>query len=100
MLDGEDLVNPLLVIKWCGKEKKTSSKKNVAVTTIAKWDEHAYIDSGKVEREIIEDSKIELQILNYGFFKAETIGYYSISTTKLYKMNSKVNDSHKHVFHN
>ena len=99
-LDGEDLVNPLLVVKWCGKEKKSSSKKKVAATTVAKWDEHVFMDSGKVTRDFIEDSNIELQILNYGFFKAETIGYYAISTTKLYKMNSKVNASHKHVFHN
>jgi hypothetical protein len=87
-------------VKWCGKEKKSSSKKNVAATTVAKWDEHIFMDSGKVTRDFIEDSNIELQILNYGFFKAESIGYYAISTTKLYKINSKVNPSHEHVFHN
>jgi hypothetical protein len=65
-----------------------------------KWDEHVFLDSGKVTKDFIEDSWVELKILNYGFFKSETIGYYAISTATIYKMNSKVNDSHKHVFHN
>lgn len=100
ILEGEDMVDPLIEIKWCGKNKKTSTKKNVSATTVAKWDEHIFLDSGKVEKSFIEDSWVELKILNYGFFKAETIGFYSISSANLYKMNSKVNDSHKHVFHN
>lgn len=49
-----------MIVKWCNKEKKSSSKKNVAATTVVKWDEHVFIDTGKVEKDYIEDSKIEL----------------------------------------
>jgi hypothetical protein len=60
VLDGDDMTNPLMLIKWCGKDRKTSSKKDLAATTVAKWDEHIFVDSGKVTKDFIEDSKIEM----------------------------------------
>ena len=99
-MEGDDTVDPLIKIKWCGKEAQTATKNNVTISTCPKWDEHIFMESGKVSKDEISDSKIEIQIMNYGFFKSESIGYYSISTSSVYSMKSKVNENQKHVFHN
>lgn len=71
MLDGDDQVDPLVKIRWCGKEGSVATKNNVTRSTVVKWDEHVFMDSGKVTKEEISDSKLEFQIMNYGFFKSE-----------------------------
>ena len=51
------------------------------------------IQKGKLSKEEINDSRIEFQIMNYGFFKSEQIGLYSMATASLYSLKSKVNES-------
>jgi hypothetical protein len=61
-MDGDDLLDPLIKIKWCGKESQTATKNNITASTQCKWDEHIFMDSGKVSKEEISDSKIEFII--------------------------------------
>lgn len=71
ILEGDDQVDPLIKVKWCGKEGQSATKNAVTKTTKVKWDEHIFLDSGKLSKEEINDSRIEFQIMNYGFFKSE-----------------------------
>ena len=99
-LDGDDSVDPLVKVKWCGKEGQSGTKSAVSRTTLVKWDEHVFLESGKLSKEEINDSRLEIEIMNYGFFKSEQIGCYSMATASLYSLKSKVNEKQLHVVHN
>ena len=90
----------MVKVKWCGKESQSATKKAVTRTASVKWDEHIFLDSGKLSKEEINDSRLEFHIVNYGFFKSELIGLYSMATASLYSLKSKVNDKQLHVVHN
>lgn len=92
-LEGEDTVDPLIKITFMGKNKQSTSKDNCTRSTQIKWDEHLFLETGKVSSKEIEEGLIEIEIMNKGFFKSDLIGYFPISATSIYNMKD-------HLVHN
>jgi hypothetical protein len=92
-LEGEDTFDPMIKIIFCGKDKTSATKNNITRSTMVKWDEHLFLESGFLKQAEIEEAVISIQILNKGFFKSETIGAFSISAKTIYQ-------SKNHVVHN
>ena len=92
-LDGEDTVDPMMKVMFCGKDKVTSSKNDITRSTQVTWDEHLFLETGPQSKADIEEAMITFQIQNKGFFKSETIGVFTISAKTIYQMKD-------HVVHN
>ena len=48
-LEGDTTIDPLVKVTFMGKHASTSAKKGVTRTTPVKWDEHLFMDTGKVD---------------------------------------------------
>jgi hypothetical protein len=83
-LEGEDTVDPMIKIIFSGKNKSSSAKNNITRSTMVKWDEHLFLESGFLKKSEIEEAIIDIQIINRGYFKSETIGAFSISAKTIY----------------
>ena len=92
-LEGEDAVDPMIKVSFLANSKSTTAKSGITRTTQVKWDEHLFIDSPKLTEQEVSASMIEIEILNKGFFKSDSIGYFPISTPTIYMMNN-------HTLHN
>ena len=92
-LEGEDTVDPLIKVSFMGKNKQTTAKDNCTRSTQMKWDEHLFLETGKVGSKEVEEGLIEIEILNKGFFKSDLIGYFPISAPTIYNMK-------EHLVHN
>ena len=87
-LEGEDTVDPMIKVTFLANSKSTTSKSGITRTTPIKWDEHLFIDSPKLTEQEVSASTIEIEILNKGFFKSDSIGYFPISTPTIYNMDN------------
>lgn len=87
-LEGEDTVDPMVKVTFLANSKSTSAKSGITRTTPVKWDEHLFIDSPKLTEQEVSASTIEIEILNKGFFKSDSIGYFPISTPTIYNMDN------------
>lgn len=93
ILEGETVVDAIIEVSFMGKIKQTSVKKDVTSTTIVKFDEHIFINTGKIETKDIEEALIEVTVKNKGFFSSDVVGYFPISSTTIYNYEN-------HVVHN
>ena len=57
-LEGDTTVDPLVKVTFMGKHASSSAKKGVTRTTPVKWDEHLFIDTGKVDGKDVQASVI------------------------------------------
>ena len=92
ILEGYTNVDAMVEVTFNGVTKHTKVKKDVTPTTKVKFDEHIFFETGKLGIKEIEQSLIELRIVNKGFFSSDTIGYFPISTTTIYNLE-------KHAVH-
>jgi hypothetical protein len=92
-LDGHATFDPLVKIKFNGTEKKTSAKSDMTTMSIVKYEEHIFIETGKLTEKEIAASLIEVEVENKGFFSGDKMGYFPISTTTVYNLDN-------HVTHN
>lgn len=70
-LEGETTIDPLVKVTFMGKTASTSAKKGVTRTTPVKWDEHLFLEAGKVTSKEIQASLIQIEVLNKGFFSSD-----------------------------
>ena len=70
-LEGETTIDPLVKVSFMGKTASTSAKKGVTRTTPVKWDEHLFLEAGKVTGKEMQASLIQIEVLNKGFFSSD-----------------------------
>jgi len=70
-LEGETTIDPLVKVTFMGTTASTSAKKGVTRTTPVKWDEHLFLEAGKVTGKEMQASLIQIEVLNKGFFSSD-----------------------------
>ena len=70
-LEGETTIDPLVKVTFMGKTASTSAKKGVTRTTPVKWDEHLFLEAGKVTGKEMQARLIQIEVLNKGFFSSD-----------------------------
>jgi hypothetical protein len=70
-LEGETTIDPLVKVTFMGQTASTSAKKGVTRTTPVKWDEHLFLEAGKVTGKEMQASLIQIEVLNKGFFSSD-----------------------------
>lgn len=70
-LEGETTVDPMVKVSFMGQTASTTAKKGVTRTTPVKWDEHLFLDVGKVTGKEMQASLIQIEVLNKGFFSSD-----------------------------
>jgi|APSaa5957512535_1039671.scaffolds.fasta_scaffold84258_1 hypothetical protein len=57
-LEGDTTIDPLVKVTFMGNHASSSAKKGVTRTTPVKWDEHLFIDTGKITGKEMQSSLI------------------------------------------
>jgi hypothetical protein len=66
-------------------EKKFSKPlKEISNVGVALWNEHIFFEPRNVEEKKLAEGKIEIKVMDKGFFKDALIGYYEFDLTQIY----------------
>lgn len=84
--EGES-VDPMVELNVLGQSKYTKAEDNISSTGIAVWNEHIFFEPKNVEKDDLENGKIEIRLLDKGFFKDALIGYYEFDLSYIYLMD-------------
>ena len=71
-----DVVDPIVEITCLGERKFTKALDDLNNTSVAIWNEHVFFEPKNVEVERLEKGKIEIKLMDKGFFKDALIWYY------------------------
>ena len=81
-------------MKCLGDKKFTSAKDDITRTSVIQWAEHIFFEKNNVVSlnsnskfqsvDEISESKLQLRVMNKGFFKDDTIGSYEFDLSYLY----------------
>jgi hypothetical protein len=83
-VDAEDTVDPLVEVKCMGQKRFTSAQDDINNTGIAVWNEHIFFEPKNQEVEDLAQAKIEIKLMDKGFFKDALIGFYEFDLSYLY----------------
>ena len=83
VLDGQT-VDPIVEINCLGERKFTTAQNDIDGVGVAKWNEHIFFEPKNCEKEQLEKGKIEIKLLDKGFFKDAMIGYYEFDLSYIY----------------
>ena len=86
LVDAGETVDPIVEITCLGEKKYTTAQKDIDNMGIATWNEHVFFEPKNMEVEKIESGKIEIKLLDKGFFKDAIIGYYEFDLSYIYLM--------------
>jgi C2 domain len=84
-IDAEDTVDPIVEVKCLGKRKFTKALKDINNTSVAIWNEHIFFEPKNKETEELERGKIEIKLMDKGYFKDGLIGFYEFDLSYLYQ---------------
>lgn len=84
-VDAEDTVDPIVEIKVLNQKKFTTAQDDINNTGIAVWNEHLFFEPKNQEVEDLERGKIEIKLMDKGFFKDALIGYYEFDLSYVYQ---------------
>ncbi len=84
-VDAEDTVDPLVEIKCFDSKKFTIAQDDINNTGIAVWNEHIFFEPKNMETEDLERGKIQIKLMDKGWFKDALIGYYEFDLSYLYQ---------------
>ena len=85
-VDAGDTVDPMVEITCLGEKKYTSAQKGIDNVSPALWNEHVFFEPKNVEAETMNEGKIEIKLLDKGFFKDAIIGFYEFDISYIYLM--------------
>lgn len=85
-VDEGQTVDPIVEINCLGERKFTKALDDINNTGIAAWNEHIFFEPKNVETERLEKGKIEIKMLDKGYFKDAQIGYYEFDLSYIYLM--------------
>lgn len=85
-LDVEEgsVVDPIVEIVCLGERKFTKALDDISNTAEAVFNEHVFFEPKNVEVERLQKGKIEIKLMDKGFFKDALIGYYEFDLNTIY----------------
>ena len=83
-IDEGATVDPIVEINCLGERKFTAAQDDIDAGGIANWNEHIFFEPKNCEKERLEKGKIEIKLMDKGFFKDALIGYYEFDLSWLY----------------
>lgn len=81
-------IDPIVEIKILGERKFTTALKGINNLTVADWSEHVFYEKKNVEEEQLAMARVEIKLLDKGFFKDALIGYYEFDLTYIYQQEN------------
>lgn len=81
----EQTVDPIVEIKFNGDRKFTSAQDDINNTGIAIWNEHLFFEPKNLDTSDLENAKVQIKLMDKGFFKDAVIGYYEFDLSYLYQ---------------
>ena len=85
-IDEGKVVDPIVEIVCLGERKFTKALNDINNTTEGVFNEHVFFEPKNVEVERLEKGKIEIKLMDKGFFKDALIGYYEFDLNYIYIM--------------
>jgi hypothetical protein len=85
-IDEGEVVDPVVEIVCLGERKFTKALNDINNTTEAVFNEHVFFEPKNVEVERLDKGKIEIKLMDKGFFKDALIGYYEFDLNYIYLM--------------
>ena len=79
-----DVIDPIVEINCLGERKFTKALDDINNTALAIWNEHIFFEPKNVEEEKLNKGKIEIKLMDKGFFKDALIGYYEFDLNSIY----------------
>ena len=85
-IDGDSTVDPIVEVVCMGERKYTTAQNDINNSAVAIWNEHLFYEPKNTEVEDLENAKIEIKLMDKGFFKDALIGYYEFDLSYIYQM--------------
>jgi hypothetical protein len=85
-VDEGNVVDPIVEIVCLGERKFTKALDDINNTSEGVFNEHIFFEPKNVEVERLEKGKIEIKLMDKGFFKDSLIGYYEFDLNYIYLM--------------
>ena len=79
-----EVVDPIVEINCLNERKFTKALDDINNTGLATWNEHVFFEPKNVEVERLEKGKIEIKLMDKGFFKDALLGYYEFDLNSIY----------------
>jgi len=79
-------VDPIVEVTCLGQKQYTSAKDNIGGMGEVLWSEHLFIEPKNVEKKTAEEGKIEIKLMDKGFFKNAMIGSFDFDLSYIYFM--------------
>ena len=77
-------IDPVVEINCLNERKFSTALDDLNNTSEAVWNEHIFFEPKNVEVERLEKGKIEIKLMDKGFFKDALVGYYEFDLTSVY----------------
>ena len=79
-----DVIDPIVEVTCLGERKFTKALDDINNTGLAIWNEHLFFEPKNVEVDRLEKGKIEIKLMDKGFFKDALVGYYEFDLNSIY----------------
>ena len=79
-----EVVDPIVEVNCLGERKFTKALDDINNVGHAIWNEHLFFEPKNVEVERLQKGKIEIKLMDKGFFKDALIGYYEFDLNSVY----------------
>jgi len=79
-----DVIDPIVEIACLGERKFTKALDDINNVGVAVWNEHLFFEPKNVEVDRLQKGKIEIKLMDKGFFKDALVGYYEFDLSSIY----------------
>ena len=79
-----EVVDPIVEVNCLGERKFTKALDDINNVGLAIWNEHLFFEPKNVEKERLAKGKIEIKLMDKGFFKDALLGYYEFDLNSIY----------------
>jgi len=79
-----EVIDPIVELNILGERKFSKALDDINNTGLAIWNEHIFFEPKNVEVERLEKGKIEIKLMDKGFFKDSLVGYYEFDLNGIY----------------
>lgn len=83
-IEGDSTVDPIVEVVCMGERKYTTAQNDINNSAVAIWNEHLFYEPKNKEVEDLENAKVEIKLMDKGFFKDALIGYYEFDLSYIY----------------
>ena len=79
-----DVIDPIVEVTCLGERKFTKALDDISNVGLAIFNEHLFFEPKNVEVEKLDKGKIEIKLMDKGFFKDAMVGYYEFDLNSIY----------------